>query len=242
MVIETPRSDTPPGSRDGRIFRRLRAMTPQYRCPRRAPGPPSAPASRSLLLPDRRRSPTPSSRPTPPDDAVTVEGSPAEISATFSETLATGRLQPVRCATRQGPSSRPAVSTRPTRRGWSSTRSPSWPRGRTRSSGPRPPTTATSSAGPGRSPSPPPRRRRRRRPRPRARPRPHPATATAAPSPTPDRRRRRRRVAPSPSGDGGSSAGDTNDVILPIIVALALVAIVGGFLLTRRGRATPPPA
>ena len=54
---------------------------------------------------------------------------------------------------------------------------------------------------------------------------------TEVPSPT---------AAPSPSADGGSSAGDSNDVILPIILALALVAIVGGFLLTRRGRTTPP--
>ena len=56
------------------------------------------------------------------------------------------------------------------------------------------------------------------------------ASPTLAPSPT---------VAPSPSADGGDATGDSSDVILPIIVALALVAIVGGFLLTRRGRSTP---
>jgi methionine-rich copper-binding protein CopC len=47
--------------------------------------------------------------------------------------------------------------------------------------------------------------------------------------------------APSPSGDGGTGTGDTTaDAILPIIIALALVALVGGFLLTRRNRTTPP--
>ena len=53
---------------------------------------------------------------------------------------------------------------------------------------------------------------------------------TIAPSPT---------LAPSPSADGGASTGDTSDAIVPIIVALALVALVGSFLLTRRGRSTP---
>jgi methionine-rich copper-binding protein CopC len=47
--------------------------------------------------------------------------------------------------------------------------------------------------------------------------------------------------APSPSGDGGTGTSDTTaDAILPIIIALALVALVGGFLLTRRNRTTPP--
>ncbi len=55
-------------------------------------------------------------------------------------------------------------------------------------------------------------------------------TATPEPSPT---------AAPSPSADGGDQAGDASEVILPIVVALALVGIVGGFLLTRRGRSTP---
>ena len=59
-----------------------------------------------------------------------------------------------------------------------------------------------------------------------------PTSSTAvAPSPT---------AVPSPSADGGTSIGDSSDVLLPILAALALVALVGGFLLTRRGRTTPP--
>jgi methionine-rich copper-binding protein CopC len=45
-------------------------------------------------------------------------------------------------------------------------------------------------------------------------------------------------VAPSPSGDTGTPTTSTSDVILPIIVGLAFVAIVGGYLLMRRR----PPA
>jgi methionine-rich copper-binding protein CopC len=64
-------------------------------------------------------------------------------------------------------------------------------------------------------------------------------SATIAPTPSPPEAPSPT-VAPSPSADGGDSTGDPNDVILPILIALVLVAIVGGFLLTRRGRTTPP--
>jgi LPXTG-motif cell wall-anchored protein len=64
------------------------------------------------------------------------------------------------------------------------------------------------------------------------------AAPSAAPSPTP---LPSATPAPSPSGDGGTATGDgTTDAILPIIIGLALVALVGGFLLTRRNRTTPP--
>ena len=55
------------------------------------------------------------------------------------------------------------------------------------------------------------------------------AIASAAPSATPVAS-----VAPSPSGDTGTPTTSTSDVILPIIVGLALVAILGGYLLMRR--------
>lgn len=46
---------------------------------------------------------------------------------------------------------------------------------------------------------------------------------------------------PSPSGGDETPTGDsTSDAILPIIVGLAMVALVGGVLLTRRNRTTPP--
>jgi methionine-rich copper-binding protein CopC len=59
-----------------------------------------------------------------------------------------------------------------------------------------------------------------------------PPSATAAPSlaPTP---------APSPSGSGGST-GTGSDVLLPILVVLVLLAVLGGYLFTRRGSSTTP--
>jgi hypothetical protein len=77
---------------------------------------------------------------------------------------------------------------------------------------PSPSPTPSSSAAPSATPEPPP---------------------TPSPVPTPT-------VAPSPSADGGDPAGSGNDVILPIILGLALVGLVAGFLVTRRGRTTPP--
>jgi len=58
------------------------------------------------------------------------------------------------------------------------------------------------------------------------------ASPTAAPSlaPTP---------APSPSGSGGSTGSGT-DVLLPILVVLVLLAVLGGYLFTRRGSSTTP--
>jgi len=41
-------------------------------------------------------------------------------------------------------------------------------------------------------------------------------------------------VAPSPSGDTGTPTTSTSDVVLPIIVGLAIVAAVGGYLVLRR--------
>ena len=57
-------------------------------------------------------------------------------------------------------------------------------------------------------------------------------SATASPSiaPTP---------APSPSGSG-SSTGTGSDVLLPILVVLVLLAVLGGYLFTRRGSSTTP--
>jgi methionine-rich copper-binding protein CopC len=57
-------------------------------------------------------------------------------------------------------------------------------------------------------------------------------SATAGPSlgPTP---------APSPSGSG-SSTGSGSDVLLPILVVLVLLAVLGGYLYTRRGSSTTP--
>jgi methionine-rich copper-binding protein CopC len=57
-------------------------------------------------------------------------------------------------------------------------------------------------------------------------------SATALPSlaPTP---------APSPSGSG-SSTGSGSDVLLPILVVLVLLAVLGGYLFTRRGSSTTP--
>jgi hypothetical protein len=49
-------------------------------------------------------------------------------------------------------------------------------------------------------------------------------TPTAASSPTPE---------PTPPPSGASGGGD---VVLPIIAGLAIVAVAGGYLLTRRGR------
>jgi copper resistance protein C len=43
---------------------------------------------------------------------------------------------------------------------------------------------------------------------------------------------------PSPSGDEDPAASEGDDVLLPIIAALAIVAIAGAVLLSRRGRAT----
>lgn len=54
------------------------------------------------------------------------------------------------------------------------------------------------------------------------------ASPSVAPTTTP---------APSPSGSG-SSTGSGSDVLLPILVALVLLAVLGGYLYTRRG--TPP--
>jgi methionine-rich copper-binding protein CopC len=58
------------------------------------------------------------------------------------------------------------------------------------------------------------------------------ASPTAAPSlsPTP---------APSPSGSG-SSTGSGTDALLPIVVVLVLLAVLGGYLYSRRGSSTTP--
>ena len=54
---------------------------------------------------------------------------------------------------------------------------------------------------------------------------------------------RQRRAAPTPSATPGTgtSTGGTGDTTLPIIAALAIVAIAGVLLVTR-GRRTPPAA
>lgn len=58
-------------------------------------------------------------------------------------------------------------------------------------------------------------------------------TATAEPTPEPTVG-----ATPSPSDGGGDPAASEGDVLLPIIAALAIVAIAGGVLLNRRGQAT----
>ena len=58
--------------------------------------------------------------------------------------------------------------------------------------------------------------------------------ATASPSPTPA-------ATPTASPDPGAPTSNTGDVILPIVAALAIVAVGAGFLLSRnRGRGTGP--
>lgn len=47
-------------------------------------------------------------------------------------------------------------------------------------------------------------------------------------------------AAPSPTADGGDPAADGGDALLPIIVGLVLVGLVAGYLVTRRGRPAPP--
>jgi copper resistance protein C len=49
-------------------------------------------------------------------------------------------------------------------------------------------------------------------------------------------------VAPSPtaSGDTGEPAASTSDILLPILAGLAIVVVVAVVLLRRRGRSTPP--
>jgi methionine-rich copper-binding protein CopC len=60
------------------------------------------------------------------------------------------------------------------------------------------------------------------------------AVASSEPSPT-----AAASPEPSPSPEPDSTAGG-GDVVLPIIAGLAIVAVTAGFLLTRRGRGTPP--
>jgi methionine-rich copper-binding protein CopC len=52
---------------------------------------------------------------------------------------------------------------------------------------------------------------------------------TDSPAPTPVSS-----VSPEPTGGGTDTAATTTDALIPIIAALALVAILGGFLLSRR--------
>ncbi len=60
------------------------------------------------------------------------------------------------------------------------------------------------------------------------------AVATAEPSRAPSAS-----PAPSPSGSG-STTGSGSDVLLPILVVLVLLAVLGGYLFTRRGSSTTP--
>ena len=173
-----------------------------------------------------------------PDDAATVEGSPAEISATFSEALVIdGSSLTLRDATGTelangglDPADQARLLIDPVPELAPGDYEVQWVAATDDGHLERGTWTFAVTAAPTPSPTP--------TPSPSAVPS---ATASEAPSPSPSVAASPT-AAPSPSADGGSSAGDSNDVILPIIVALALVAIVGGFLLTRRGRATPPPA
>ena len=58
-------------------------------------------------------------------------------------------------------------------------------------------------------------------------------TDSPAPTPVPS-------VSPEPTGGGTDTAATTTDALIPIVAALALVAILGGFLLSRR-RPSPRP-
>lgn len=58
------------------------------------------------------------------------------------------------------------------------------------------------------------------------------ATPTVAPTPAPS---------PSSSGGGSDTSGGGSDVILPIVIALIVLAAGAVYLLSRRGRPTPSP-
>jgi methionine-rich copper-binding protein CopC len=65
------------------------------------------------------------------------------------------------------------------------------------------------------------------------------ATASPSPSATPVAASPSGASA-SPSGDTGQPAASTSDVLLPILVVLAIVAIAGVYLYSRRNRTSPP--
>ena len=72
-------------------------------------------------------------------------------------------------------------------------------------------------------------------PTPSPSPTPEPSESLAAATPTPD-------PTPAPSQSPSPSpvdAASSSDVVIPIVVALLVVAIGGGYLLSRRGRSTP---
>ncbi len=164
-----------------------------------------------------------------PADGATVEGTPAEISGTFSEPLETdgstfslrnaagerlavGHIDPddrTRLIVEPVPELDPGVYEVRWRAASADghAENDTWSFTVTASRDPTPaPTPATSTSA---APSP---------------------SASPEPSPT---------AAPSPSGSQGPSdpaAAADGDVILPIIAALAIVLIAAGFLLSRRGR------
>ena len=78
-------------------------------------------------------------------------------------------------------------------------------------------------------------------PEPTPEPTPVPTTdATAVPSPTPAATPEpTREPTPAPTADPGDPAGADGDVLLPIVGAVVLLAVLGIFLFGRRGRSTP---
>jgi copper resistance protein C len=63
------------------------------------------------------------------------------------------------------------------------------------------------------------------------------AAPTAAPTPSPTAAPT---PAPSPSGaDTGSQTGSGTDVLLPILAAVVILVVIGGYLYSRRDRSTP---
>jgi copper resistance protein C len=62
-----------------------------------------------------------------------------------------------------------------------------------------------------------------------------PASATAAPTTAPPSAA----PTPAPSAEGGTTTGSGGDVLLPILAAVVILVVIGGFLYSRRDRSTP---
>ncbi len=66
-----------------------------------------------------------------------------------------------------------------------------------------------------------------------------PPSATAAPTAAPSAAPTSAAPTPAPSADGGSSTSSGTDVLLPILAAVVILGVIGGFLYSRRDRSTP---
>lgn len=66
-----------------------------------------------------------------------------------------------------------------------------------------------------------------------------PASATAQPTAAPSAAPTSAAATPAPSADGGSSTSSGTDVLLPILAAVVILVVIGGYLYSRRDRSTP---